>query len=488
MERAYQCAELTIPGLLPRQGFSQNTDLPIPYQSAMARNVTAMAAQLGFVNFPLNGQPFFGWEFDNALLLAGEDPSEVNDKLATRERLVTNSLLNTNLRAAAYLAFQHLIVVGDCLFYESPDFEFRVYKLDQYVVRRDPDGRPYEIILKEYVDVDTLKPEVKSKLPAKAKKTGSKDQRYEEMYCWVRRNPTNEQKPWRLDKEIRGVIIPELGGDYENIPYKPLIWTWTGEDYGRSKVEESIGDIRTLESLTRSLIEGAAANAEFRILVDPAGPTELSDISESENGDYRAGREEDVHVLRYGSPEQLSVTMQARDTIRAELDRTFLRDLVMPTNRERVTAYERRQVAQEIEQALGGVASTISRDIVPYVVLQHTMYMQAKGLMEPFKLGDNASVQLRIRAGLEVLSREAELAKLMDVLQMLSAVPPEKQPDLNMNTLWLRIFVARGIETTGLMLTPEEIAAKKQQELAMAAAQQGIQSAGKIAETRAGQV
>ena len=46
-----------------------------------------------------------------------------------------------------------------------------------------------------------------------------------------------------------------------------------GEAYGRSYVEEYLGDIKSLEGLTKAIVEGSAAMAKLLIFVSPNGTT-----------------------------------------------------------------------------------------------------------------------------------------------------------------------------------------------------------------------
>ena len=45
--------------------------------------------------------------------------------------------------------------------------------------------------------------------------------------------------------------------------------TVDGEDYGRGRVEEYIGDLRSLEAAIQALVEGSAAAAKVVFVVSP---------------------------------------------------------------------------------------------------------------------------------------------------------------------------------------------------------------------------
>lgn len=493
LTRARECARLSIPGLLPDQGFSQNQELPIPYQSDLARMVTGLSAKLVSVMMPLNGVPFFGLSLNDSRVLQGEDPTPVKEELARRDRLIMDKLSTTNIRAAQYLAFQHLIVIGDCLWYQTPTYEFRVYRLDQYVVRRDPEGKPYEIILKEWVDVETLDDEIKSLIKEKPKATSSakNTDRLEPMYCHIIKTVDKSGKiQWTVTKEIRDTEITSLGGSYDVLPYQPLLWTYvSGEDYGRSLLEENVGDARSLESLSRSLVEGAAANAEFRFGVDPHSTTQIDDLVDSENGEFVPASKDSVFPIQLNNVVQLEVTLSSKRDLLRSLGRSFLMDSAVQPTGDRVTAEQIRRLATELEQALGGVVSSLSRDINKSSVERTVYQMQKDGELETFELGDGKTVQIKIRTGLEALGREVEQSKLAILAQSLSTLPPEAVQSINWSVFLDRWLVSLGIESNGLVKTQEQIAqeqaAIQQQQMAQMAAQTGIQTAGKVVEKSA---
>ena len=58
LDRAREVSELTIPALLPPEGFTSSTDLYTPYQSVGARGVNNLASKLLMLLLPPN-VPFF---------------------------------------------------------------------------------------------------------------------------------------------------------------------------------------------------------------------------------------------------------------------------------------------------------------------------------------------------------------------------------------------------------------------------------------------
>ena len=68
--------------------------------------------------------------------------------------------------------------------------------------------------------------------------------------------------------------IPKTQGSFpvDKSPYIPLRFNRVdGEDYGRGYVEEYYGDLKSLEGLTRAIVEGSAAASKVLFMVAPNG-------------------------------------------------------------------------------------------------------------------------------------------------------------------------------------------------------------------------
>ena len=70
-------------------------------------------------------------------------------------------------------------------------------------------------------------------------------------------------------QEIKDVILDNSTKTYNDntLPYIPLRWsTVNNEDYGRGLVEQYIGDLRSLEGLTQTIVEGSGIAAQLMSL------------------------------------------------------------------------------------------------------------------------------------------------------------------------------------------------------------------------------
>ena len=169
LERARKLAELTIPHLYPPKGANEATTYPTPYQSVGGRGVMNLASKLMLALFPPSN-PFFRLDVDELVYKQIEgDPQQkatIEQGLQKIEKAVMDSIEANNDRVAFYEALKHLIVSGNVLL-KITDKGLRVYRLDNYVIKRDPQGNIIKIIIKEAVSPLALPEKVRSQIPTK---------------------------------------------------------------------------------------------------------------------------------------------------------------------------------------------------------------------------------------------------------------------------------------------------------------------------------
>jgi len=463
LTRARDAAKLTIPSLMPQAGHSGSSKLPAPYQGIGARGLNNLASKLLLTLFPPNS-PFFRLQMDDYTLQElAEDPdmrSQVEDALSTYERAVMTEFEASALRVSAFEAIKQLINSGNCLLYLPPEGGMRVYRLDRYVVKRDPMGKILEIIVKEEVAPDSLPRRAKALLD------GSNDnpQKSVDLFTYVHRNGNH----WKVYQEINGKTVPKSEGSYplENNPYIPLRWTRIdGESYGRGYVEEFYGDLNSLEALTKAIVQGSAAAAKVLFLLDPNGTTKVKALTESESGDVRQGRATDVSVLQMEKYADFRVAQETRSEINERLSYAFLLNSSVQRDAERVTAEEVRYMADELEDALGGVYSILSLEFQLPLVKTLMSQMQKAGKVPQLPEG---AVSPSIVTGLEALGRGHDLQRLTQFIRHIEVFGPEVIAQyLNVSDYIRRTGSHLGLDMDGLVRSEEEVAQQqKQQQMA----------------------
>ena len=132
---------------------------------------------------------------------------------------------------------------------------------------------------------------------------------------------------WHVWQEINGEMIPSSEGSYplDKNPFIPLRFSRIdGEDYGRGYVEEYLGDLQSLEALTRALVEGSAAAAKVLFLVNPNGTTRARTLAESSNGAITQGNAQDVSVLQLNKFNDFRVVQESMAKIEERMGHAFL--------------------------------------------------------------------------------------------------------------------------------------------------------------------
>jgi hypothetical protein len=474
LERARDAAKLTIPTLMPPDGWDGKSRLPTPFQSMGSRGVNTLSAKLVLALMPPNS-PFFRMTPDSKLrgeldaLSNSEDENErklkteIESALADYEREAQTEIEVLGDRVTIGEAARQLVNAGNVLLYTPDNERARYYKLDKYVVLRDPAGSMMEMILKESVDVRTLPLAIREQLQAEKAKTGSTEDpkatnKNVAVYTWVKR--TDDGKFYEAHQEIDKIKVDSTKGRYkiEECPWLPLRWTkLDGEHYGRGFVEEHIGDLISLESLMTSIVQGSAAAAKVLVMVSPNGSTSKDAVEKSDNGAVITGSAEDVTFLQMQKYGDFRVARETIMDIQQRLAAAFLLTQSVQRDAERVTAEEIRIIAQELEDSLGGVYSILSQEFqLPYI-------RSRLSNMKLPKLPNN--VRPVIITGLEALGRGHDLQKLRTFIGVATEMlgPEQVAAVVNPSDALTRVATAIGLNTKGLIKSDAQVAQERQQ-------------------------
>ena len=468
MYRSRSCSALTIPMLLPPEGWDDHRALPQPYSSVSSRGVTSLSSRILSALIPLNDAPFFQF----GMVDGSEAPHEVDAYLETLSYQVYRKLISTNLRETVYQALQSLIVVGDSLIIMDTDYFFTTYRLDQYVVQRDVMGEVMEVLHLEYESID----------PDDIRFQGG-DIEYRDgfrtLVCQYLYN--KEHNVWHYSKEdSKGNV--ESTGEYLVCPFAVLRWTgMTGENYGRSHCEDILGDILSLEAFTKAQIEGLAAASTFWIGIDPSGVTEVDDIASRRNGSFVSARQPDVFTISPAATmvSQVQAASNAVEAMRREVGQAFLSTGQAIPSGDRVTATAVRMIGSELETILGGAFSSIARTLMEPLVKRCLVQMLDNGLLDP-TLGEqffdeDSTLSVDIITGLQALSRDTDLQKLMQMGDMVRNLPPEAIATFKWDAYASQLISSLGFDPRMWVKDPEVI---KQEQAEMQQQQMQMQTKG----------
>ena len=479
LDRAEECSELTIPALIKPDGFTSSSDLYNPFQSVGARGVNNLASKLLLLLLPPNS-PFFrlsiAGEAKKELEQNKEMKTDIEKSLSVIEKEVSSKIEQLALRVSVFEALKHLIVGGNVLTYLPKKGSMRVYPLSQYVVKRDGSGNILEIVIKEEVSVLSLGKEIAAQVIS--------DPDYKEddncdIYTHIYKLDDND---FYVCQEVHGIKIPSSIGKFkkERMPYQALRMVRVdNENYGRGYVEEFLGDLKSLEGLSQALAESAAASSKIVFIVRPNSVTRKKDLAQTRNGDIITGSQDDVSVLQAQKQYDLQVVEKSIAKLEERMSYAFLLHTAIQRDAERVTAQEIRYMAEQLETAMGGIYSLLSQEFqLPLVAILMKRMEQANEI----PVLPKGTVQPTIITGIEALGRGNDLQKLREFVAEignLAQINPQVVQALNPDDLIKRIAIGLGIDTDGLLKSPEQLAQEAEAQAEQAEQQQVMQMAEK---------
>ena len=479
LDTAVECSELTLPYLVKRdENSTGKRQLLQPYQSVGAKAVVTLAAKLMLAILPPQ-TAFFKLQVRDDKLGQTLDPtmrSELDLSFSKIERLIMDYIAASSDRVVVHQALKHLIVSGNALIFMGKD-GLKHYPLNRYVVERDGNGNVIEIVTKELVS--------RKVLGISPPPTDSPNGEYgdteddAEVYTCVKMDESSGS--WRWHQEVDDMI---LDGSQSTAPKNTSPWlvlrfnTVDGEDYGRGRVEEFIGDLRSLDGLSQSLVEGASVASKVVFLVSPSATTKPGTLAKAGNGAIIQGRPEDVGVVQVGKTADFATAANLAAQLEKRLLEAFL--VMNIRNAERVTAEEVRLTQLELEKSLGGLFSLLTVEfLVPY--LNRTLLILQRSNQIPRLPKD--VVRPKIVAGINSLGRGQDREALTTFLGTITQTlgPEALVKYVDPTEAIKRLAAAQGIDVLNLIKSPETMEQEMQQEQAMAAQQQLVGQAGSIA-------
>lgn len=485
LDTAVECSRLTLPYLIQDDLTSRPTHQKLftPWQSVGSKSVVNLAAKLMLALIPPQTSFFKLQVRDDKL---GEEfPREVKSELdlsfAKMERMVMDYVNASSDRVVVHQALKHLIVSGNALIFMGKD-GLKNYPLNRFVVNRDGNGNVVEIVTKELISRKMLGMDLQVAMPNSpgddGHKTGSDDQDVE-VYTYVRL----DNGRWVWHQEAFDKILPNSRSTAPKTANPWLCLRFNvvdGEDYGRGRVEEFLGDIRSLEGLSQAIVEGSAAAAKVVFLVSPSSTTKPKTIADAGNGAIVQGRPDDVGVIQVGKTADFRTAAEQMQTLERRIGEAFL--VLSVRQSERTTAEEVRLTQMELEQQLGGLFSLLTVEfLIPY--LNRTLHMLQRTGQLP-KIPKDV-VRPQIVAGVNALGRGQDQQSLVQFAQTLAQTmgPEVMAKYLDPGEYVKRLAASQGIDVLNLVKTPETMQAENQKAQEQMQQQMMLKQAGQIAGT-----
>lgn len=298
VDRAVDCAKVTIPSLFPKETDDKSTKYQTPYQSVGARGLNNLASKLILALMPPNS-PFFRLGLSDDILAEymaqGQEDTkaQVEQALMQIENRIMKYIEANQIRVTVLEALKQGIVAGNALLFLPPkEGGIKLYRLQDYVIQRDGLGNVIQLITVDKVAYSTLEPAVRNII-----KTEKKPEDSIPIYTHVCRSGDQ----FIAYQEVEDTPIQGSQQSYPVIktPYLPIRMVKVdGESYGRSFVEEYLGDLNSLENLSKAIFKMSTIATNVYFLVNPNGVTRAKKLENATSGDFIAGRIEDIGVLQ----------------------------------------------------------------------------------------------------------------------------------------------------------------------------------------------
>lgn len=451
LDTAVKCSELTLPYLIRKDEGGDRKVLKTPWQSVGSKAVVTLAAKLMLALLPPQ-TTFFKLQIRDEKIgteLPVEVRSELDLSFSKMERMIMDFVNASSDRVVVHQALKHLIVGGNALIFMGKE-GLKHYPLNRFVVNRDGNGNVCEIVTKELVNKDLLDFE----LPDDP--TGEHTSKTDdvEVYTYVYMDKSSGR--WIWHQECMDHIIP---GSRSTAPKNASPWlvlrfnSVDGEDYGRGRVEEFYGDLKSLEALSQALVEGSAAMAKVVFLVSPSSTTKPASLAAAGTGAIIQGRPDDVAVVTTGGKTaDFRTASEMAQQLETRLSDAFL--ILNIRQSERTTAEEVRMTQMELEQQLGGLFSLLTVEfLVPY--LNRIMLVLQRNNTLP-KIDKNI-VRPQIVAGVNALGRGQDRESLTTFITTIAQTlgPEALMQHVDSTEAIKRLAAAQGIDYLNLVKSPE---------------------------------
>ena len=460
LTEAEDATKLTLPYLIRghedyQKGMKQ---LKTPWQSVGAKGVVALASKLSLSLVPPQTS-FFKLQLDESQLgeeFGPEIKSELDLSFAKIERTILDAIAASDDRVVIHQALQHLVVGGNALIFMGKQ-GLKLYPLNRFVVERDGNVNVTEIITKERIDSDLVPnytPSTKQDVV-----DGEDTDNEVDVYTHVRRD--NNRFIWHQEVDNKKIPGTDSKAPVDATPWLPLRFnTVDGEAYGRGRVGQFIGDLKSLEALSQAIVEGSAAAAKVVFTVSPSSSTKPSTLAAAGNGAIVQGRPDDIGVIQVGKTADFATALQHMQTLEKRLNAAFL--ILSVRQSERTTAEEVRMTQMELEQQLGGLFGLLTVEfLVPYLNRKLSVFQKTgeipripKGMVKPI-----------IVAGINQLGRGQDVQALGQFLQTIAQTmgPEAIATYINPEEVVKRLAAAQGIDVLNLVKTMQEVQEADQQ-------------------------
>lgn len=488
IDQARALAEITIPSVFPPEGYEAGDELPYETnQSVGAECVKTLGSKLMTMALPPD-RPCLRYETIETKLQANikAEPnlwSKMQETLGRREIQHRERLEATAIRSAYVGGIKQLLVAGNVM-WKHIDIDHPTYhRMTEYVVRRNKQGEQLLVIQEETLNVAELDEDQKDAVYTSKPELRKEAELEQEIkvYCVCKGfKDDNGKQRWAYWEELEdSTIMPGSEDTSDDEPQLFAAWLIPvyGKDWGLSYCQEYRGDLYSVENYSAALNDGASAASLIWLFLSPGARTSLRQLKQAKNLSMHVGRGEDVTAFKLDKASDFSFVLQNLEQAIRRLARGFLLKAAIQRQAERVTAEEWTQMAQELEEAMGGLYSELAQSFQTHVIRRFVALHSADD--EGLAALPKGIFRVAVITGLESMGRTTEgqsLARAIDTANKLS------------NGKWVEMFIdgrdalrriltSESVKSDGLLKSDEQVQQDAQQEQLKAAQQELLSKA-----------
>jgi hypothetical protein len=500
LDRARWAASVSLPFVMPEQGFTPGNKLRNPNNSLAARGVVNVVGKLRSVLFPGDGWFELDLEPEQKYNVSPDDYQAIVQALFVEGIKIQAALESSHVKrkrrvipgfyAQTGISLTQLIVTGSTLegigLRGNDDYSKRVFARDQYRTWRDAYGDVWQHTIKECVHPDRLPEDIRAKIEVKD------GEREVDVYTLYRRQSDDT---WVLTQEINDEQVYEA--EHATARLFQTDFKRAGNDhYGRGLIELHAGDFESNEFFAGRMKDWAEHASKFNPVIGTGSTLRPEDLAVESGriivgGRVEGGRLADVAMLGVEKLADFQVVSQVWNRCQEDLSKTMLLDADSAPKGEagrHSTAWK--QTAEQLQGWLGDLYSTIA-DEQQKPLLWAALDMGSRtGLVDSKKVKYAEVVSL---TGLSAIDRKRQAEAIIPFAQYLSTLGPEALRVIDTTVAAQMGARALGIKEPGLVKTPARLeqearkamADQVKMEGATAAIQESARAAGSIAQQQA---
>lgn len=456
LTRAKDYSRMTVKQLLDKDENSKGSEAKTHgYTSLGAKLVNHLANKVVQTLFPL-GHNFFvpvpNAQIKEEMKAQGIDEKNLSPMMLEVSRQGRELLPHLQDRQSMIELAKHLIITGNMGVFYPQQGRSILIPLSDYVVQRDPQQNIIKFIWKQQKAFGKLN--AKSRNAYLKHKQKPKFDDKVDVFTGAMLLPSGD---YRFVQQVSDVTVISTELPAYKMPFDALRWSKTvNEDYGHSHVEEHAADLFSYRFLTKCMSKGIALMCDVKFLVR-GGETNIEHLMKSDTGEYIAGNMEDIGILQLGKFADYSQVQAVREEFKRELGQAFLMNSAVRRDAERVTTYELRLDAAELESTMGGIYSLLAEE------WQKPLARRILVRINPTLARHSDSA---IVTGLETLGKAGELEKIAQfgqLMQLPAAWPQGVQARIKWGDYAQVVSTSIALETPWLM-NDEEFAEQQQQQ------------------------